>query len=289
MTKGSSNQQKPNAFNTTIFPTWCPGCGDFGIWGALKQALERLKINPDQAAVFFGVGCAGNISSFIKTYGFHSLHGRGLANAIGAKLANHNMPVIVIAGDGDLLGEGISHFIHSARANHDITVILHNNGVFGLTTGQASPTAVLGFKSKPIPTEITDEPVNPCALAIMHQAGFVSRGFAGDQEVLCNLISQAIVHPGFSLVDVLQPCVTFNPDKSYIWYRQRIKPVKVSTSDVLLGIKNSMWTEDRIATGVIYKNSRRAYHANLSQLTKESLLNTTGKKRDIRKLLEEFN
>lgn len=275
-------------YNTSIFPTWCPGCGDFGIWGALKQALESLKLNPDQAVFFFGVGCAGNISSFIRGYGFHSLHGRAIANAIGAKLANHKMPVIVIAGDGDLLGEGISHFIHSARANHDISVILHNNGVFGLTTGQASPTASPGFKSKPIPTETVDEPINPCALAIMHQAGFVSRGFAGDQAGLSGLIQKAIVHPGFSLVDVLQPCVTFNPEKSYIWYRQRIKPIKVPTNDVLTGIKNSIWTEDKIATGIIYKNSRPAFHANNLQLKNETLLTSTGKKRDIRKLLVGF-
>lgn len=276
-------------YSTSIFPTWCPGCGDFGIWGALKQALESLNISPDQAAFFFGVGCAGNISSFIRGYGFHSLHGRAIANAIGAKLANHKMPVIVIAGDGDLLGEGISHFIHSARANHDITVILHNNGVFGLTTGQASPTASFGFKSKPLPTEISDEPVNPCALAIIHQAGFVSRGFAGDQNGLSDLIQKAIAHPGFSLVDVLQPCVTFNPDKSYIWYRQRIKPVKTPTGDVLTGIKNSLWTDDRISTGIIYKNSRPAFHTSYPQLAKDSLLNTTGKKRDIGNLLKIFN
>lgn len=275
-------------YNTSIFPTWCPGCGDFGIWGALKQALESLKISPDRAAFFFGVGCAGNISSFIRGYGFHSLHGRAIANAIGAKLANHKMPVIVIAGDGDLLGEGVSHFIHSSRANHDITVILHNNGVFGLTTGQASPTASPGFKSKPLPIEISDEPVNPCALAIMHQAGFVSRGFAGDQNGLSGLIQKAIVHPGFSLVDVLQPCVTFNPEKSYIWYRQRIKPVKFTSGDVLAGIKNSIWTEDKIATGIIYKNSRPAFHANYLQLKNETLLTSTGKKRDISKLLKGF-
>lgn len=280
---------KQSNYNTSIFPTWCPGCGDFGIWGALKQALESLNISSDQSAFFFGVGCAGNISSFIRGYGFHSLHGRAIANAIGAKLANHKMPVIVIAGDGDLLGEGISHFIHSARANHDITVILHNNGVFGLTTGQASPTASTGFKSKPIPTEISDEPVNPCALAIIHQAGFVSRGFAGDQNGLSDLIQKAIAHPGFSLVDVLQPCVTFNPDKSYIWYRQRIKPVKTPTGDVLTGIKNSLWTDDRISTGIIYKNSRPAFHTSYPQLAKDSLLNTTGKKRDIGNLLKIFN
>ena len=277
------------SYNTPIFPTWCPGCGDFGIWGSFKQALESLKIKPDQIAVFFGVGCAGNISSFIKAYGFHSLHGRGIANAIGAKLANHKMPVIVIAGDGDLLGEGVSHFIHSARANHDITVILHNNGVFGLTTGQASPTAVPGFKSKHLPAEITDEPINPCALAIMHQAGFVSRGFAGDQNGLSDLIQKAIAHPGFSLIDVLQPCVTFNPDKSYIWYRQRIKTVKNPVDDVLTGIKNSLWSEDRIETGIIYQNSRPPFHVNLPQLQTETLLATTGKKRNIKKLLKEFN
>ncbi|MBI5356210.1 2-oxoacid:ferredoxin oxidoreductase subunit beta [Candidatus Collierbacteria bacterium] len=277
-----------NSFNTSIFPTWCPGCGDFGIWGALKQALESLKINPDQAAFFFGVGCSGNISSFIRGYGFHSLHGRSIANAAGAKLANYKLPVIVIAGDGDMLGEGLSHFIHAARANHDITIILHNNGVFGLTTGQSSPTAEIGFKSKPMPWETTDEPINPCALAIMQQAGFVSRGFAGDQEGLSNLINQAINHSGFSLVDVLQPCVTFNPDKSYIWYRQRIKSVESVTSDVLTGIKNSLWIDERISTGIIYQNSRPAFHSNYPQLVKDNLLDTTGKKRDISKLLNGF-
>jgi 2-oxoglutarate ferredoxin oxidoreductase subunit beta len=275
-------------YNTPIFPTWCPGCGDFGIWGALKQALESLKIAPDSVAFFFGVGCSGNISSFIKGYGFHSLHGRSIANAAGAKLANHKLPVVVIAGDGDMLGEGLSHFIHAARANHDITVILHNNGVFGLTTGQPSPTAETGFKSKPMPWETTDEPINPCAMAIMQQAGFVSRGFAGDQEGLCNLIKQAMAHRGFSLVDVLQPCVTFNPDKSYIWYRQRIKPVDSPTEDVMRGIKNSLWTDKRISTGIIYQNSRPAFHSNFPQLSKDSLLNTTGKKRDIKKLLIGF-
>lgn len=278
----------PNSFNTSIFPTWCPGCGDFGIWGALKQALESLKIYPDQAAFFFGVGCSGNISSFIRGYGFHSLHGRSIANAAGAKIANHKLPVIVIAGDGDMLGEGLSHFIHAARANHDITVILHNNGVFGLTTGQPSPTAQIGFKSKPIPADNVDDPINPCALAIMQNAGFVSRGFAGDQEGLCNLIKQAMDHQGFSLVDVLQPCVTFNPEKSYIWYRQRIKPVDSTTDDILTGIKNSLWTDERILTGVIYRNSKPSFHVSFPQLAKDSLLNTTGKKRDIRKLLMGF-
>ena len=264
-------------------------CGDFGIWGALKQALESLKIKPDQAAFFFGVGCAGNISSFIRGYGFHSLHGRAIANAAGAKLANHKLPVIVIAGDGDMLGEGLSHFIHTARANHDITVILHNNGVLGLTTGQPSPTAEIGFKSKPVPLATFDEPINPCALAVMLQAGFVARGFAGDQAGLSDLIQKAMAHPGFSLVDVLQPCVTFNPDKSYIWYRQRIKPVKVPAGDVLSGIKNSLWTDKRIATGIIYQNPRPVFHSNYPQLANDSLLNTTGKKREIKKLLTTFS
>ena len=128
------------------------------------------------------------------------------------------------------MGEGLSHFIHAARANHDITVILHNNGAFGLTTGQPSPTSVLVFKSKPMPTETVDEPINPCALAVMQQASLSQEGFLKRQEGLCNLIKQAMAHRGFSLVDVLQPCVTFNADKSYIWYRQRIKPVASPTA-----------------------------------------------------------
>ena len=151
-------------------------------FGGVETSSGIVKNQSRSNSILFGVGCSGNISSFIRGYGFHSLHGRSIANAAGAKLGNHKLPVLVIPADGDMLGEGLSHFIHAARANHDITVILHNNGVFGLTTGQPSPTSDLGFKSKPMPTETVDEPINPCALAVMQQAGFVSRGFAGDQR-----------------------------------------------------------------------------------------------------------
>lgn len=278
----------PNSFNTSIFPTWCPGCGDFGIWSSLKQALTNLSIAPHQVLVVYGIGCSGNMSSFVNCYGFHSLHGRAIPNAAGAKLANHKIPIIVIGGDGDLLGEGLSHFIHGARANHDITVILHNNQIYGLTTGQASPTSLKGTKSKSTPSGVIDEPINPSILAISQQAGFVARCFAADINHTSALIGEAINHPGFSLVEILQPCVTFNKINTYDWFRQRVKKLEAPATDVMLGISAAQWTDDTINIGVLYKNSRPAFHHQISQLTKGTLLETTGVKRDISKLVERF-
>lgn len=277
-----------NIFDTSVFPTWCPGCGDFGIWGSLKQALTQLELAPHQFLTVFGIGCSGNMSSFLRCYAIHSLHGRAIPNAIGAKLANHSLPVLVIGGDGDLFGEGLSHFIHAARANHDMTVILHNNQVYGLTTGQASPTTMIGVHTKTTPLGVIDRPIEPCTLAITQEAGFVGRGFAGDMPHLAGLMCAAIQHPGFSFVEVLQPCVTFNRLNNYDWFRQRVKKVETPTDDMVEGIKISQWTDAAINTGILYQNSRSAFHTQISQLQTGTLYETSGKKRDITKLLEQF-
>lgn len=277
-----------NVFDTNQFPTWCPGCGDFGIWGSLKQAFTQLGLAPYQFLTIFGIGCSGNMASFLHCYGFHSLHGRAIPNAIGAKLANHTLPILVVGGDGDLLGEGLSHFIHGARANHDITVILHNNQIYGLTTGQASPTTMIGMQTKTTPTGVIDRPLEPCTLAISQEAGFVARGFAGDMPHLTKIMVAAVKHPGFSFVEVLQPCVTFNKLNTYDWFRQRIKKLETPTRDMMEGIKIAQWTDSDIHIGILYQNNRPAFHTQIPELQAGTLYETTGKKRDISKLLENF-
>lgn len=276
------------SYQTPIFPTWCPGCGNLGLWSSLKQALVQLRIEPHQLVTVFGIGCSGNMASFLNCYGLHSLHGRSIPNAAGVKLANHRLHVLVIGGDGDLLGEGLNHFIHGSRANYDLTVVIHNNQIYGLTTGQASPTSNQGFKTKSTPDGVIDEPINPAALAIQEQAGLVARGFAGDLPHLVEIMAKAIKHQGFSVVEVLQPCMTFNQLNTYDWYRKRIKKLAQPTENKLTGLKRAQWTNHTIHTGILYRNQRPAYHQNLPQLKPGTLLESTGKKRAITALLEQF-
>lgn len=285
----SSQELNMTSYSTPVFPTWCPGCGDFGIWGSLKQALVDLQLAPHQFFAVFGIGCSGNMASFLNCYSLHSLHGRAIPTAIGAKLANHAMHILVVGGDGDLLGEGLSHFIHGARENHDITILLHNNQVYGLTIGQASPTTMHGARTKTTPEGVIGVPIDPSALAISQSAGFVARGFAGDMPHLKSLMMKAVQHPGFSLVEVLQPCVTFNHLNTYDWFRQRIKKVESPTSDVHEGMKRAEWTDETINVGVLYQNDRPAYHTQIPQLTQQTLLESTGKARDISTLIEAFS
>ena len=211
-------------------PTWCPGCGNFAIWKALQQALADLKIPSHKTLVVFGVGCAGNMANTIPCYGWHSLHGRALPTGVGAKLANNDLTVIVAAGDGDSYGEGMGHFIHALRGNVDVTYIVHDNSVYGLTTGQAAPTAQKGFKAKSTPDGIIDAAVNPLALAMAAGCSFVARGFSGHADHLTEVMKAAIMHRGFSLVDVFQPCVTFNKLNTYGSYYDRVYELEADQS-----------------------------------------------------------
>src|SRR5579872_3009299 len=202
-------------YTSPVFPTWCPGCGDFGIWASLKNALVSLQLEPYQVMIVYGIGCSGNMCNFINAYGFHGLHGRAIPVAEGVKIANNTLPVLVVGGDGDLLGEGLSHFITACRGNTDITVILHDNQVYGLTTGQASPTADKGLRTKSTPQGVIEVRLNPLVTAITQGATYVARGFAGDQILTTQLIAEAIRHKGFSFVNILQPCTTFNDMHTY--------------------------------------------------------------------------
>ena len=205
-------------YKTDVHNDWCPGCGDFGIVNALQMALAEMGIERDKAVIFSGIGCSGKTSHFINTYGIHTLHGRVLTFAQGGKLANPEMTVVAVGGDGDGLGIGAGHFVAAGRRNVDMTYIIFDNGVYGLTKGQASPTLKLGEKTKSLPTPNTNYNVNPIGLAVASGFTFVARGYSYDVRHLKDLIIKAVRHKGLSFLDVLQPCPTYNDINTRDWY-----------------------------------------------------------------------
>jgi 2-oxoglutarate/2-oxoacid ferredoxin oxidoreductase subunit beta len=213
-----------------VDPDWCPGCGDFGVLAALQKALVELQIPLHNIVTISGIGCSSNLPGYVNTYGMHTLHGRALAVATGVKLANHGLTVIVTGGDGDGFGIGGNHFVHTMRRNVDLLYIVMDNQIYGLTTGQTSPTSRLGMKTKSMPFGNVESPVNPISLALAAGCTFVARGFSGEQKHLTELIRQGIQHPGFSFLDVFSPCVTYNHDNTYQWFRPRVKKLEDDTS-----------------------------------------------------------
>lgn len=280
-----------DSFKTGYLPTWCPGCGDFGIWTALKNALVSLAIGPDDALLVYGIGCHGNMYSWMRSYAVEGLHGRTLPVAQGAKLANHTLPVIAISGDGDCLGEGGNHFIHAAKRNPDITVLIHDNQVYGLTTGQASPTAKDKLKTKSTPEGVTDAPVNPLTLALVSGATFVARGFAGDIPGLTTLIADAVKHKGFSVLDILQPCVTFDRVHTYQWYRERLYQLDATTGlpmSRLAAIEKAIEWGDKIPVGVFYREEASTSEDREPALASGPLVDQPLGTLDLDSLLAEF-
>jgi 2-oxoglutarate ferredoxin oxidoreductase subunit beta len=209
---------KTSDFKTDIFVDWCPGCGNFGILTALQMALAELQMEPHHVVLVSGIGCSGKPPHFVKAYGVHTLHGRPLPFAQGIKIANPDLEVIAMGGDGDGLGIGAGHFVNAGRRNVDITYLIHDNGVYGLTKGQASPTLKLGVKTKAIPKPNINDAVNPIALAITAGYTFVARAYAYYTKHLKDIIKQAIQHKGLALVDILQPCPTYNNINTKEWY-----------------------------------------------------------------------
>jgi 2-oxoglutarate ferredoxin oxidoreductase subunit beta len=263
------NYISQESLKSPYFPTWCPGCGNFGVWTALRNALAELQIPEEELVIVYGVGCSGNMADFNRVYGFHALHGRGIANAMGIKLANHRLKVIVIAGDGDTYGEGLNHFISALRGNHDIKILVHDNQVYGLTTGQTSPTTEKGTKTKSTPFGASENPINPLGFALTAEATFIARGFAGNIPHLTGLIKAAIQHEGVSLVDMFQPCFTFNKHNTYHYFRERVYDLQQAGFDTT----NKVWAwektheADKLPIGIFYKNDNSVpYHKTLSQL-----------------------
>jgi len=209
---------KMSDFKTDVFVDWCPGCGNFGILTSLQMALAELGLEPHRVVLVSGIGCSGKPPHFVKTYGVHTLHGRTLPFAQGIKVANPDLEVIAMGGDGDGLGIGAGHFVNAGRRNVDMTYLIHDNGVYGLTKGQASPTLRLGLKTKSLPKPNINEGVNPIALAMMAGYTFVARAYAYDTKHLKEIIKQAIQHKGLAFVDILQPCPTYNDINTKDWY-----------------------------------------------------------------------
>jgi len=252
-------------------PTWCPGCGNWGIGMAIKTALSELGMSPQTVLISFGIGCSGNMNDFLNGCAFHGLHGRAVATAVGMKLANHKLAVLAVVGDGDCYGEGGNHFLHACRGNHDIKVLVHDNRVYGLTTGQVAPTAEKGYVSKSTPSGIIEVPVDPLSLAITQRATFVSQTFAGDLKHMVAMIKEAFSHKGFALVNILQPCVTFNKKNTYQYYMSHSQKIpdshnpqdKMKALELALGLH-----EEKLNLGVFYKTERMPYH-------EEALRNST--------------
>lgn len=259
--------------NTGTKPDWCPGCGNFSMLMALKQAIAELGLAPEKTLIVSGIGCFAKLPHHVNTYGFHGIHGRSLPVATGAKLANHELEVIATGGDGDGYGIGLSHLIHAARRNLDMTYIVHNNQIYGLTTGQASPTSDRGAKTKTSPSGVIELPINPMTLTLSAGATFIARGFAGDPVYLKGLIMDGVKHRGFAIIDVLQPCVTFNKVNTYDWYTKRVYklgPDHDPTSKEAAFRKALEWG-DKIPVGVYYRETRPIYNDDLPQLERGPL------------------
>ena len=204
-------------YRSKALPTWCPGCGYFSIVEGMTSALNNLEIDPDETVVVSGIGCASRFPFFVNTYGFHSLHGGALPVATGIKVANDDLTVIVVGGDGDAFAIGGAHIPHAARRNVDMTYILFDNGIYGLTKGQTSPTSVLGFQTSTSPFENHDQPLNPLMMLLSYGASWVGQAYAGKPHHMADMIEQALAHKGFSYLHVLSPCVTF--DKTTMTYK----------------------------------------------------------------------
>jgi 2-oxoglutarate ferredoxin oxidoreductase subunit beta len=253
---------------------WCPGCGNFSILKAVKQALVARQLKPHEVLFVSGIGQAAKAPHYLNGNVFNGLHGRSLPVATGAKLANPKLTVIVESGDGCNYGEGGNHFLAAIRRNIDVTLLVHDNQIYGLTKGQASPTTAEGFMTKAQPTGVALAPFNPIAVAVSMQAGFVARGFSGMIDHLSDLIQEGIAHRGFALVDILQPCVSFNKVNTFAWYKERCVPLPQTydPTDWNEAMKTAREWGDRIPIGVIYRNNRIPFGEHLPALSEGPLV-----------------
>ncbi len=271
-------EHKPSDYKTDVYVDWCPGCGDFGILSALQTALSELNLEPHNVVVVSGVGNSSKTPHFVKANGVHTLHGRMLPFAMGIKVANPHLEVIGVGGDGDGLGIGAGHFVNAGRRNIDMVYLIYNNGVYGLTKGQASPTLRFGMQTKSLPKPNINEAVNPIALAITAGYTFVARSYAFDIMHLKNTIKQGIEHKGLALIDCLQPCPAYNNINTTAWYagedrkdadgkpQSRLYKLEEAGFDPLVrdasevfkkkvaGLEKAEEWGDKIPIGVFYKN-----------------------------------
>ncbi len=274
-----------------IKPTWCPGCGDFGVIAGIELALKRLKIPPHNVAIVSGIGCSSNLPHFLNAYGFHGIHGRTLPVAEGIRWANHDLTVIVTGGDGDGFGIGAGHFVHAMRRNVNLTYVTMDNEIYGLTTGQASPTSMMGQRTKSTPTGVIEHPINPIALALASGATYVARGFSGDVKHLTDLVAGGVQHAGFALVDVFSPCVTYNKLNTFDWFRQRVYKLESAGHDPSsleqAFVRSQEWG-DKIPIGLFYKTDRPTYESLEEVLQAGPLVKQTAGLKGKESVLDEF-
>lgn len=271
--------------------TWCPGCGNFGILMALKKALIELGLEREETVIVSGIGCHGKIVNYVNVNGFHGIHGRVLPEAQGIKLANPNLTVVGFAGDADQYNEGWGHFAHAIRNNIDMTLIVHDNMVLGLTTGQATSTSQQGFKSKSTPFGVIPPMLNPVAHALVSNGSFVARGFSGDMFHLKKLMVEAIKHRGFAYVDVFQPCVSFNYLNTYDWFSQRVYKLEDEGHDVTdrnKALEKAFEWGDRIPIGIFYNKERPTYQDSIPHATEVPPTKVPTENVDITSALQEF-
>lgn len=244
-------------------PAWCPGCGNYAILNILKNCLVELGLEPHRFTVVSGIGQAAKLPHYLKCNTFNGLHGRALPVATGVKLANQNQLVIAVAGDGDCYGEGGNHFLHAIRRNIDVKLFVHNNQVYGLTKGQASPTTAEGKVTKTQPFGNPSEQFNPLATAISLNCGFVARGFAGAAGLphLKEMMRAAISHKGFAMIDILQNCVSFNKINTFHWYKERVYPLEegYDPGDRIEAFRRSLEWGQKIPTGIFYRKERMSF------------------------------
>jgi len=250
-------------FTVSKDTAWCPGCGNFGILEALRDALISLNLEPHRVVIASGIGQAAKTPQYITANMFNGLHGRSLPAGIGIKLANKELTVIVESGDGCSYGEGGNHFIHAVRRNLDITHIVHNNQVYGLTKGQASPTTAKQQKTELQFDGVQMQPLNPLAVALSLGAGFVARGFFADKKQLASLIAEAISYRGYALLDILQTCPSFNKVNTFKWYKERVYYVlpQYDPTDIAQARQTAEEWGERIPLGVIYRREQAEYAA----------------------------
>jgi len=269
---------------------WCPGCGNFSILTAVKQALVESQLKPHELLFISGIGQAAKAPHYLNANVFNGLHGRSLPVATGAKLANPDLTVIVESGDGCNYGEGGNHLLAAMRRNIDITLVVHNNQVYGLTKGQASPTTAEGFVTKAQPEGVPSAPFNPIEVAVAMRAGFVARGFSGMIEHLSELIRHGIAHRGFALIDVLQPCVSFNKVNTFAWYQQRCDtlPPEYDPTDWEAAIKEASEWGDRIPIGIIYRNDRQTFEDHFPVLHQGPLVGRESDQAMLKKIMHGY-
>jgi 2-oxoglutarate ferredoxin oxidoreductase subunit beta len=263
-----------NVYQADRETAWCPGCGNLPLRTALSEALSEMDLNPEEVTMFTGIGQAAKMSHYIKVNGFNGLHGRSLPPAIAMRVANPKMTVIVESGDGCTYGEGGNHILHNIRRNLDIIHLVHDNQIYGLTKGQASPTSMEELRTAVQTHGVNAEPFNPVRFAVGMKASFVARSTVGDREHLKEMIKEAKKHKGYALIDIFQPCVSFNKINTYQWYQKRVYKLseEYDETDYEAAIKKAQEWGDEIPIGIFYREEKKIFRDRFSQLDDTSLV-----------------